>query len=396
MVVVCESCSTRFRIDDARIPAKGRLVRCSQCKATFIAKPESASLEETVQERVEEVTQADGLPVPEPAADLFDVGGEDLSDRSETRAAPSSDDERWEFDETPRTTAPPVPAAPKDEELEDTVEPVGPAPLEEVGDPAEWDLLRGSERAAQEARFVEPEPPPPQATPKQKPQPAPVQQAESTPAVAEPRRPERAAAGSTLAQLGRLGLSTAAWFALAVLVGLGVAPLFARSGGLHAVRLLPKSFALADGEAHGVQASFVENAFAGSLLVIRGELSRTPAQPGLGLRVYLVAADGSRLGDGRWAGVARTPDELRLLAPERLLPEIEASAATAARGGSFVAFFELPTEAADFVLALEPLSVAAAQPAASTEAAAATGEPATGPAADATASSSSTPRPSSE
>ena len=44
MVVVCESCSTRFRIDDARIPAKGRLVRCSQCKATFVAKPFSASM----------------------------------------------------------------------------------------------------------------------------------------------------------------------------------------------------------------------------------------------------------------------------------------------------------------------------------------------------------------
>ncbi|HEX5632552.1 MAG TPA: zinc-ribbon domain-containing protein, partial [Gemmatimonadales bacterium] len=91
MVVVCESCSTRFRIDDARIPAKGRLVRCSQCKATFIAKPEDASFEETVQEVVAEVTGSGGAPVPEPAADLFDTGGEDLGD-TVTRPGKSADD----------------------------------------------------------------------------------------------------------------------------------------------------------------------------------------------------------------------------------------------------------------------------------------------------------------
>ncbi|MEN8160110.1 MAG: zinc-ribbon domain-containing protein, partial [Myxococcota bacterium] len=78
MVVVCESCSTRFRVDESRIPPKGTLVRCSRCKATFIVKAPEATFEETVQDTVVEVTEAGGSPTPAPSEDLFETAPDDL------------------------------------------------------------------------------------------------------------------------------------------------------------------------------------------------------------------------------------------------------------------------------------------------------------------------------
>ena len=349
MVVVCEGCSTRFRIDDARIPAKGRLVRCSQCKATFVAMPASVSFEDTVQEVVDEISSAGGAPVPEPAADLFDVGGEDLSDRS-ARAGRSADDERWEFDDSPG------PAAADPERIEAAEAPRSDesreAPLEEVGDPAEWDLLRDSvEPAARQAKFVDPAPPVRVARSEVGPQPVRAL-VDAEPVV---QRSERTPVPGSIAQWSRVGLTSAAWLALAVLVGAGVRPLFANGTGTGSARMLPRSFTLAGGSADAVRARFVENAFAGSLLVIRGELSRPAADPGLGLRVYLVGASGARLGEGHWAGSVPPPDDLRGLAPEALQQQIEANARAVAPGGSFAAVFELVREATGFELALEPL-----------------------------------------
>ena len=350
MVVICASCSTRFRIDDARIPAKGRLVRCSQCKATFVALPANAPFDETVEEVVAELSAAGGAAVPEPTTDLFDTGGEDLSDQR-SRPGAGSDEERWEFDETPS-----VPSAELDR-AEPAADPFASedaaAPLEEVGDPVEWDLLRGSvEPAAREARFVEVGrlalEPAALAAPK------PFLQ----PVVAEPppQPSGRAELGRGVAPLTRLGLTTAAWFLLAALAGAGVMPLFSGGAGLHTARPAPQSFALADGEAHAVRMVFVENAFAGTLLVIEGELSRPHADPSVGLRVRLVDADGVRLGEGVLAGAVRPRGELRELAPERLRSEIEASTAALAQGGRFVAVFEaVPSTATGLELALERL-----------------------------------------
>ena len=289
MVVVCESCSTRFRIDDARIPAKGRLVRCSQCKATFIAKPEDANFEDTVQEVVAEVTGSGGSPVPEPAADLFDAGGEDLGGETATRAAVPNDEERWEFDEEPRK---PEPAQKSEPHFE---RPSAPDPaassLDEIGDPTEWDLLRGSvEPAAREAQFVEaPEPPEPPKAREPVRRVEPVRRAEPEPFLrplaeepeeeVEPepvRAPKRssgrgAAVGRSLAQIARVALTATAWVALAGVVFTGVSPLLASNGARSTSRpAAPRTVGLADGEARGVEASFVENAFASPLFVVRG------------------------------------------------------------------------------------------------------------------------------
>jgi predicted Zn finger-like uncharacterized protein len=388
VVVVCESCSTRFRIDDARIPAKGRLVRCSQCKATFVAMPDSASFDDTVHEVVAEISAAGGAPVPEPATDLFDTGGEDLSDR---RAGPRSNEERWEFDETPRASAAVV--ASKEAFAEHFASDGAAAPLDEVGEPGEWNLLRESvEPEAREARFVEP--------PRPAREPAATVAAEPfvQPVVAEPAAPRsaRAEAGRGVAQLARLGATVAAWVALAALAGAAALPLLSSGVALHAARPAPQSFAFADGEAHRVRTSFVENAFAGTLLVIQGELSRPQPDPLLGLRVHLVDAGGARLDEGAWAGVERPQSDLRELEPEELRSAIEASAVAAALGGRFVAVFEaVPSAATGLELALEPLPLAEPLPATGAAEAEVAPPPEASAVAEPTASSPPATRPSS-
>jgi predicted Zn finger-like uncharacterized protein len=389
VVVVCESCSTRFRIDDARIPAKGRLVRCSQCKATFIAKPQDASFEETVQEVVAEVTGSGGQPVPEPAADLFDAGGEDLGETA-TRPGAPADDERWEFDEEPRRPAAESEARAHFESPVET-EPAR-SPLDDIGDPTEWDLLRGSvEPEASKAEFIErpepPPPPPPRVAAAPEPFLRPIaEDSAAAPAPARTRR--RAPVAASLGQLAGTALRSAAWLALGLLTFVGAKPLLSIEAPRDVARPAPRTIGLADGEARDVRGAFVENAFAPSLYVVQGELARTSPDPRLGLRVQLQAATGAPVGEPVWAGAAHTPRDLRERTPAALQDEIAASAARVARGGRFVALFvEVPADAAGFGLSLEPLPEPPPDPEAAPQDA--------GAAAEATASSPPAPRPSS-
>ena len=39
MIVTCDSCLTKFRLDDFKISTKGRKVRCSLCQHTFLVVP---------------------------------------------------------------------------------------------------------------------------------------------------------------------------------------------------------------------------------------------------------------------------------------------------------------------------------------------------------------------
>jgi predicted Zn finger-like uncharacterized protein len=401
VVVVCESCSTRFQLDESRIPPKGTLVRCSRCKATFIARPPAASFEETVQDVVAEVTQAGGAPVPEPAEDLFDTSGDDLG---ETRGRAKSD-EAWEFEEAP-AEKPPSPTLGITGTPAHAPEPTAP-PVEEIGSPEEWDLLGDSvSEAASEATFVEPEraPDPERA-------PAPVKQAPVlAQRAAEPARrslaPARARLEGRVAGLGRAAalagrtlLHATAWLALAGAFSLGVARVAPRGPALVAPAQPSRVIPLPDGEARGVEVRFVENAFAGTLFVVQGELARGGFDPALGLRVYWVDDSGARLGDGTWGGPAPTSIALRERAPEALRAEGLGAARPAPQHGAFAALFEsVPEQATGVALALEPLPtppVAAALDApasAAPDQAASAGEPPAG----ATASSPPAPRPSSE
>jgi predicted Zn finger-like uncharacterized protein len=397
VVVVCESCSTRFNVDEARIPPKGTLVRCSRCKATFIVRQPSASFEETVENVVAEITEAGGEPLPEAAEDLFDRPGDDLG---ATRPR-THQDEAWEFDEAPAEKAPtptleriaPPPRAPTPA-----------APSEEIGSPAEWDLLGDSvASSAREATFVEPAPEPVAADLGPLPTlslraPAPAARV-AEPAYALPAR-RGSELGSHVVGAARTAVRTAAWLALLALVSFGVAHIVPRGPAPVASSAVSQVIGLPDGEARGVEVRFVENAFAGTLFVVQGELARTSETPSLGLRVHWVDERGARLGTGEWARALPSARELRERAPEALGSASAAAAPPAPRHGAFAAIFEdVPAEATGVALALEPLPeppapafVGPELPASET----AEAVPGAPPAADPTASSPPSPRPSSE
>jgi predicted Zn finger-like uncharacterized protein len=42
MIVVCEKCSTRFRLDEGRVPVDGVKVRCSRCRHRFLVKAQAS------------------------------------------------------------------------------------------------------------------------------------------------------------------------------------------------------------------------------------------------------------------------------------------------------------------------------------------------------------------
>jgi predicted Zn finger-like uncharacterized protein len=397
VVVVCESCATRFNVDEARIPPKGTLVRCSRCKATFIVRPPSASFEETVESVVAEITEAGGQPLPEAAEDLFDRPGDDLG---ATRPRANHDD-AWEFDEAP-AEKPPPPTLERAAPAPAPRAPAPAAPSEEIGSPADWDLLGDSvASSAREATFVEPAPERVDlgALPTQSLRaPAPAVRA-AEPAYTLPAR-RGSELGSSVVGAARTAVRTTAWLALVALVSFGVAHIVPRGPAPVASSAVSQVIGLPDGEARGVEVRFVENAFAGTLFVVQGELVRTSETPSLGLRIHWVDERGARLGAGEWARALPSARELRERTPEALGSDSAAEARPAPREGAFAAIFEdVPAEATGVALALEPLPQPAA-PAfvgpmlpAGENAEAAPGAP---PAADPTASSPPSPRPSSE
>ncbi len=127
MIIQCESCETRFRLDDSRIPAQGARVRCSRCKKAFFVANSGASEQEALDEVVAESTDPGGALGPAATQDLFDRGGSDLGNSAvggDTTLAPDDDDdELWEFEDSepapqaaesqvpePAPAAPPQPA----------------------------------------------------------------------------------------------------------------------------------------------------------------------------------------------------------------------------------------------------------------------------------------------
>ncbi len=183
MIITCEKCDTRFKLDDDRIPAEGVKVRCSRCKHAFLAqKPESSiEADEAVADELaraasgalaEASTAASGAladaatpasgtlaeaPAPTGGAEEAPgAGGADTDDRTQalgaldtderTRmldqgsvdfgAADSDEESDWEFNEDPPVSEPgiePTPPGPEiasraSEESAPLAEPEGEAP----------------------------------------------------------------------------------------------------------------------------------------------------------------------------------------------------------------------------------------------------------------------------
>lgn len=74
MIVECEECQAKFKLDDAKVPEKGIKVRCSKCKHVFVVQKPAPPVEEPVvpPQEPEEAVGTDDSPAPpveEPSMD---------------------------------------------------------------------------------------------------------------------------------------------------------------------------------------------------------------------------------------------------------------------------------------------------------------------------------------
>ncbi len=407
MIVECESCKTRFRLDDARIPARGVKVRCSRCKTTFVVRRPSATHEEAIQEVVAEATSPGHSSAPEPAADLFGSSSSVIGEALPPQAAtpPVEGGEQWEFDDGPRAKAaapgaPPELAAPRSRT---TAAPRARTPardeeaLPSLGEPSGWDLLgESSERLAKGVSFQVPE---------QAPEPPSQKRGAREDASTESVDAAVRAAAKSAPAAARSGVRESLRSALAlVVVGSG----WMAAGGLcalgFALALVPRSLpavphtprvvsAALDGASSEVVVRTLESAVAGKIVVVHGQLSPSGvASTPLRLRATWLDAGGSPLpGASIIAGPPLPERKLREHAIERLHADHAAHALELTAGGPFEAVFAaLPAEAVRLALAREPAPV----PIAESPALEAPAESA--PAGDATASSPPSAPPSSE
>src|ERR1035437_5507643 len=72
MIIQCEKCQTRFRLDDSRITVKGVKVRCTKCKYVFTVRKE-----ETEVESFEPVAALAGFSAPAPQVEAAVATPED-------------------------------------------------------------------------------------------------------------------------------------------------------------------------------------------------------------------------------------------------------------------------------------------------------------------------------
>jgi predicted Zn finger-like uncharacterized protein len=110
VIVECSQCSTRFQLDESRVPAKGIKVRCSRCKHAFFLRPPDASQSQAVDELASEAAREGVVPPPDATQDLAthqqvepDAGGgeeeDEESDWQFNEEVPSGDGGDLESDE---------------------------------------------------------------------------------------------------------------------------------------------------------------------------------------------------------------------------------------------------------------------------------------------------------
>jgi predicted Zn finger-like uncharacterized protein len=152
VIVRCERCETRFKLDESRIPARGARVRCSRCKHAFFVMPPGATREDALHAVAAAAAAApeETKRAPEPSWDLDDAAG--VTVVRQKPAAPASDapsaepeESEWRFeDEAPGLDAaaraaldvsgtPAAPLATTPDPNEDS--------FASLGDPETWDLL---------------------------------------------------------------------------------------------------------------------------------------------------------------------------------------------------------------------------------------------------------------
>lgn len=75
MIIQCDQCSTKFRLDDAKVPDKGVKVRCAKCKSIFLVQKETPAEEPDF----DILLSGLGAKAPETAPPLTEQEGTDAS-----------------------------------------------------------------------------------------------------------------------------------------------------------------------------------------------------------------------------------------------------------------------------------------------------------------------------
>jgi predicted Zn finger-like uncharacterized protein len=344
VIVTCGQCDTQFRLDEAKVGPKGLRVRCSLCKHSFFVAPPPASRAERVEQLAREALES-GPRSPEPTADLgadaADPDEETAPDLGRAARAPAppggalDDDGDWKFNEeaAAEDATQPIGLAPEegpDLELDSRTpaaacEPGAPEGREELGSPESWDLLGpgGEDSLAARAPLAL------RGPSASAPSAAAARFAASDLGASLREAAEALAEAEGSAAWPRLARGAAAlgWLVATALFGAGLAAGLGR-GAPPAARTGMQQ--VAGLEAQVARARYVENAVAGPLYVISGEL-RNPgtgtAQPGERMGVRLVDARGRDLvGAPAPLGPPLTERELREWPPDRLAREQEEGA----------------------------------------------------------------------
>ena len=103
MVITCEQCDTRFRLDDTRVPDGGVRVRCSRCKHAFFVKPATGSGDLPIERGVAEALAEDANDFP---IEVEDTTGSEPDFPAPKPEPAAEDDARepesdWEFNHEP-------------------------------------------------------------------------------------------------------------------------------------------------------------------------------------------------------------------------------------------------------------------------------------------------------
>ncbi|HEY8572045.1 DUF3426 domain-containing protein [Phenylobacterium sp.] len=109
MILTCPECATSYFVDDSRIPAAGRMVKCTSCAARWRARPETAFAAEPEPEFDEPEPQIAAAEDIVEAAEPEEVAAEPAT----AAAIPEDDLEFVEAEPAPRKRAAPARPEPK-------------------------------------------------------------------------------------------------------------------------------------------------------------------------------------------------------------------------------------------------------------------------------------------
>jgi predicted Zn finger-like uncharacterized protein len=150
LILTCERCETRFRLDESRLPATGARVRCSRCKHAFFVRPPGAPNADAIQELAEQAAVTGRPAPPEPSWDLRDAAASRTAQRSARPASPNEapadfeNESDWRFEDE----VPALGDSGASLDLPNGEAPAAPTALDanessfaELGDPESWDLL---------------------------------------------------------------------------------------------------------------------------------------------------------------------------------------------------------------------------------------------------------------